>query len=131
LLLKLAERLRSDTPPRRCRAGREEQTEPRRAGALNDASFIFRLRTGRASPSLWRRASSRRRGMAENVQDVGEMEQSAARGGGFLFAPVGARAFMTPERVSDEQRQFFQTGHELSLAEVLAQADLLVQKSTV
>jgi alkylation response protein AidB-like acyl-CoA dehydrogenase len=128
MLSKLIERLRVDNPPRRCRAGREEQTQERRAGALNDASFIFRLRIGRASPSLLAQSVIAEAGMAENVQEVGEIEQSAARGGGFLFAPVGARAFMTPERFSDEQRQFFQTGHDFSVDEVLAQADRLEQK---
>lgn len=66
--------------------------------------------------------------MAEHVQELGEVERSAARGGGFLFAPVGAGAFMTPERFSDEQRQFFQTGHDFAVDEVLAQVDRLEQK---
>ena len=66
--------------------------------------------------------------MAEHVQEVGAIEQSAARGGGFLFAPVGVRAVTTPERFSEEQRQFFQTGHDFAVHEVLAQADRLEQK---
>jgi alkylation response protein AidB-like acyl-CoA dehydrogenase len=50
--------------------------------------------------------------MAELVQDYasGQDDGAAARGGSFLFTPVGARPFMTPEKFSEEQRQFFKTG---------------------
>ncbi|HEY5675809.1 MAG TPA: acyl-CoA dehydrogenase family protein [Myxococcales bacterium] len=41
------------------------------------------------------------------------------RGGSFLFEPVGARPFMTPERFSADQRQFFRTGAEFTRAEVI------------
>jgi alkylation response protein AidB-like acyl-CoA dehydrogenase len=56
--------------------------------------------------------------MAEQAQDLPTPEV-AERGGSFLFEPVGARPFMTPESFSPEQRQFFRTGAEFSRAEVI------------
>src|SRR3954452_18952470 len=55
--------------------------------------------------------------MAEQAQDLPTPE--AERGGSFLFEPVGARRFMTPESFSSDQRQFFRTGAEFSRAEVI------------
>ncbi len=56
--------------------------------------------------------------MAEQAQDLSTPE-AAERGGSFLFEPVGARPFMTPEGFSSDQRQFFRTGAEFSRAEVI------------
>ena len=65
--------------------------------------------------------------MAEQVQDVPSAEV-ASRGGSFLFQPVGARAFMTPEKLNAEQRQFFKSGDEFLRTEVLPRAEALEQK---
>jgi alkylation response protein AidB-like acyl-CoA dehydrogenase len=65
--------------------------------------------------------------MAEQVQDLPQSSEEP-RGGDFLFAPVGAAPFMTPERFTDEQRQFFATGAEFIANEILAAADRLEQK---
>src|SRR5438309_2513915 len=48
--------------------------------------------------------------MAEQVPELVQEIESTPRGGDFLFNPVGSRPFMTPERFSEEQRQFFATG---------------------
>src|SRR5689334_327151 len=58
--------------------------------------------------------------MAEQAQDLPTPEVSE-RGGSFLFEPVGARPFMTPENFSADQRQFFRTGAEFTRAEVIGQ----------
>ncbi len=65
--------------------------------------------------------------MAEQVQDVPSAEV-ASRGGSFLFQPVGARAFMTPEKLNDQQRQFYKSGDEFLRTEVLPRAEALEQK---
>src|SRR5262249_13559245 len=65
--------------------------------------------------------------MAEQVQDLASSE-ALSRGGSFLFEPVGARRFMTPEKLSDEQRQFFKTGEEFLRAEVLPRAEKIEEK---
>ncbi len=60
--------------------------------------------------------------MAEQVQElapVAETRQPPPRGGSFLFEPVGARPFMTPEQFSDEQKQFYRTGDEFVKTELL------------
>ncbi|HET7788511.1 MAG TPA: acyl-CoA dehydrogenase family protein [Myxococcales bacterium] len=56
--------------------------------------------------------------MAEQAQDLPTPE-AQERGGSFFFEPVGSRPFMTPERFSAEQRQFFRTGAEFTRAEVI------------
>ncbi len=57
--------------------------------------------------------------MAEQEPDLAPAEMPD-RGGSFLFDPVGARPFVTPERFSGEQRQFYRTGVEFTRAEVIA-----------
>jgi len=71
--------------------------------------------------------------MAEQVPDLVQAPLSpddsfAARGGAFLFLPVGSRPFVTPEKFSDEQRQFFRTGDEFARNEVLPRADAIEKK---
>jgi len=56
--------------------------------------------------------------MAEQAQDLAP--ELPDRGGSFLFDPVGARPFVTPERFSDDQRQFFRTGAEFTRSEIVA-----------
>jgi len=65
--------------------------------------------------------------MAEQVQDLPQSPEDS-RGGDFLFSPVGAAPFMTPERFTDEQRQFFATGAEFVTEEILPAAARLEQK---
>src|SRR5438132_4666208 len=65
--------------------------------------------------------------MAEQVQDLTPAD-SAARGGSFLFLPVGARPFMTPEKFSEEQRRFWKTGDDFLRSAVLPQIGRLEQK---
>jgi alkylation response protein AidB-like acyl-CoA dehydrogenase len=65
--------------------------------------------------------------MAEQVQDLAQPAEEP-RGGDFLFAPVGAAPFMTPEQFTDEQRQFFATGAEFVKNEILPVADRLEEK---
>src|SRR2546421_12603674 len=65
--------------------------------------------------------------MAEQVQDLPPRTEEP-RGGDFLFAPVGASPVMTPERFSDEQRQFYSTGADFVDREVLPVADRIEQK---
>jgi len=48
------------------------------------------------------------------------------RGGSFLFQPVGARPFMTPEKFTSDQRQFFRTGGEFTRVEVVEKRDRFV-----
>src|SRR5438128_6397477 len=65
--------------------------------------------------------------MAEQVQDLPQRAEEPC-GGDFLFAPVGSAPFMTPERFSEEQRQFFATGLDFVNREVLPVADRIEQK---
>ncbi|TMB28908.1 MAG: acyl-CoA dehydrogenase [Deltaproteobacteria bacterium] len=57
--------------------------------------------------------------MAEQAHDLAPAAELPDRGGSFLFQPVGARQFVTPERYSAEQRQFFRTGVEFARTEVV------------
>ena len=58
--------------------------------------------------------------MAEQVQEVPESAASENdRGGSFLFTPVAARPFMTPEKFTPEQKQFFKAGDEFVKQEFL------------
>src|ERR1041384_557030 len=64
--------------------------------------------------------------MAEQVQEAGiELPQ---RGGSFLFQPVGARPFVTPEKFTAEQREFYRTGAAFLTGEVQPRIDKLGQK---
>jgi alkylation response protein AidB-like acyl-CoA dehydrogenase len=65
--------------------------------------------------------------MAEQVQDLPPRAEEP-RGGDFLFAPVGSAPFMTPERFTEEQRQFYATGADFVNREVLPLADRIEQK---
>jgi alkylation response protein AidB-like acyl-CoA dehydrogenase len=65
--------------------------------------------------------------VAEQVQDLPTADVPL-RGGSFLFQPVGAKPFMTPEKFSAEQRQFFKTGDEFLKSEILPRAEKLEQK---
>jgi alkylation response protein AidB-like acyl-CoA dehydrogenase len=64
----------------------------------------------------------------QKIEEVSELSRAAGRGGGFFFAPVGARPFMTPERFSEEQRLFYKTGSDFSTDEVMAREDRIEQK---
>jgi alkylation response protein AidB-like acyl-CoA dehydrogenase len=72
--------------------------------------------------------------MAEQVQELApvaeapEAPQTQQRGGSFLFEPVGARPFMTPEKFSDEQKQFYRTGDEFVKTELLPFSDRIEKK---
>jgi len=68
--------------------------------------------------------------MAEQVQhtNLAHDDEFADRGGAFLFMPVGSRPFMTPEKFSEEQRQFFRTGDDFARREVLPRVEALEQK---
>src|SRR5438874_3162155 len=61
--------------------------------------------------------------LAEQAHDLALAAEVPDRGGSFLFQPVGARAFVTPEKFSDEQRQFFRTGADFTRNEVVAHRD--------
>jgi alkylation response protein AidB-like acyl-CoA dehydrogenase len=66
--------------------------------------------------------------MAEQTSDLAALERAQTRGGGFLFTPVAARPFVTPERFSSEQREFFRTGVEFNKKEVEPLAEQLEKK---
>ncbi len=55
-------------------------------------------------------------------------EDDTARGGAFLFAPVGARPVFCPERFTDEQRQTYRTAVDFAVKEILPLADRLEKK---
>ncbi len=55
--------------------------------------------------------------MAESILSP-ELDAASLKGGAFLFVPVGTRAFVTPEKFSDDQRQFFASGNDFALGEV-------------
>src|SRR5207253_8893830 len=65
--------------------------------------------------------------MAEQVQDL-PRAAAEPQGGHFLFLPVGSTPFMTPERFTEEQRQFFATGVDFVNSEVLPLTDRLERK---
>ena len=54
--------------------------------------------------------------MAESLSS--ELDAASSRGGAFLFTPVAHRPFMTPEKFTADQRQFFKTGGEFAAKEV-------------
>src|SRR5437588_3473107 len=58
-------------------------------------------------------------GMAGQAHDLAPATEVSDRGGSFLFQPVGARRFVTPEQFSAEQRQFFRTAIEFTRSEVV------------
>jgi alkylation response protein AidB-like acyl-CoA dehydrogenase len=55
--------------------------------------------------------------------------EGPARGGSFLFEPVGARPFMTPEKFTELQRQFYATGRDFALKEVSTRVEVLEKKN--
>jgi alkylation response protein AidB-like acyl-CoA dehydrogenase len=61
--------------------------------------------------------------MAEQAHDLAPAPELPDRGGSFLFHPVGAGPFVTPEKFSDEQRQFFRTGADFTRTEIIARRD--------
>ena len=61
--------------------------------------------------------------MAEQAPDLVPANEVPDRGGSFLFQPVGARPFITPEKFSAEQRQFYRTGAEFARTEVVEKRD--------
>ncbi len=61
--------------------------------------------------------------MAENAPDLLPAAEVPDRGGSFLFQPVGSKPFVTPEKFSDEQRQFFRTGAEFSASEIVSRRE--------
>jgi alkylation response protein AidB-like acyl-CoA dehydrogenase len=61
--------------------------------------------------------------MAEQANDFAPAPELPDRGGSFLFQPVGARPFVTPEKFSAEQRQFFRSGADFGRAEVVAKRE--------
>ncbi|HYV65065.1 MAG TPA: acyl-CoA dehydrogenase family protein [Myxococcales bacterium] len=65
--------------------------------------------------------------MAESVQQVTPAAEEA-RGGDFLFTPVASAPFMTPERFTEEQRQFHSTGADFVRREVLPAAERIERK---
>jgi alkylation response protein AidB-like acyl-CoA dehydrogenase len=68
--------------------------------------------------------------MAESLNEQPSVATEApARGGSFLFEPVGARPFMTPEKFTGLQRQFYTTGRDFSLKEVSTRAEVLEKKN--
>ncbi len=56
--------------------------------------------------------------MAENAPLDPSHDAASLKGGAFLFTPVGARPFVSPEQFGDDQRQFFRTAAEFSQKEV-------------
>ena len=58
-----------------------------------------------------------------------ELAAAAARGGAFLFAPVGTRDIFTPEKLSDEQRAMYQTGRDFAAQKILPRALELEHKA--
>jgi alkylation response protein AidB-like acyl-CoA dehydrogenase len=67
--------------------------------------------------------------MAESLTESPAVDvEGPARGGSFLFEPTFARPFMTPEKFTDLQRQFYQTGHDFSSREVSTRAAVLEKK---
>jgi alkylation response protein AidB-like acyl-CoA dehydrogenase len=66
--------------------------------------------------------------MAESLEALPSETEGPARGGSFLFEPVGARPFMTPERFSETQRQFHATGQDFARKEVTPRAAALEKK---
>src|ERR671923_773700 len=65
--------------------------------------------------------------MAEQAHDLPRAAEEP-QGGDFLFLPVGAAQFVTPEQFNDEQRQFFATGVEFVKSEVIPATDRLERK---
>ena len=65
--------------------------------------------------------------MAEQAHDLPRVAEEP-QGGDFLFLPVAAAPFVTPERFTDEQRQFFATGVDFVKSEVIPATDRLERK---
>jgi alkylation response protein AidB-like acyl-CoA dehydrogenase len=65
--------------------------------------------------------------MAEQAHDLPRVAEEP-QGGDFLFLPVGATQFVTPEQFTGEQRQFFATGVDFVKSEVIPATDRLERK---
>ena len=66
--------------------------------------------------------------MSEPVPEVPSAAPVSDRGGSFLFTPVGTRPFMTPEKFTDEQKQFYKAGDEFVKQEFLPVQDRVEEK---
>ena len=66
--------------------------------------------------------------MAETISPSPEQNAASLKGGAFLFTPSAARPFITPERFTDDQRQFFRTGNEFATKDVLPLVPRLEKK---
>src|SRR6266850_3728505 len=55
--------------------------------------------------------------MAEPILSP-DLDAASLKGGSYLFTPVGSRPFQTPERFTDDQRQFYRAAAEFALKEV-------------
>src|SRR5256714_1610246 len=64
--------------------------------------------------------------MAEQVNELVAAPELPDRGGSFLFQPVGAGPFVTPERFSSEQRQSFSTSAEFTRTQVTGKRRMFV-----
>jgi alkylation response protein AidB-like acyl-CoA dehydrogenase len=64
--------------------------------------------------------------MAESLEQ--SPSGGKARGGSFLFEPVGSRQFMRPEKFTDLQRQFYLTGNDFARKQVSTRAEALEKK---
>ncbi|MGZ6124875.1 MAG: acyl-CoA dehydrogenase family protein [Myxococcales bacterium] len=64
--------------------------------------------------------------MAEQATNLVQPPEVPDRGGSFLFQPVGAKAFVTPEKFSDEQRRFFRTASDFTRNEVVEKRQFFV-----
>ncbi|HEY2030473.1 MAG TPA: acyl-CoA dehydrogenase family protein [Myxococcales bacterium] len=67
--------------------------------------------------------------MAEQIDaQEAQSNEGPARGGSFLFEPVGSRPFMTPEKFTETQREFYATGQNFARTEVTPRAEVLEKK---
>ncbi len=66
--------------------------------------------------------------MADSSSELSPLAVAQGRGGGFLFTPVAARPFTTPEMFSPEQREFFRTGSDFEVKEVDTKIEQLEKK---
>ncbi len=64
----------------------------------------------------------------EKIQLDNELAHAAAKGGAFLFSPVGERRVFCPELFSEEQRSFYKTALEFAMKRVLPQSEAIEAK---
>lgn len=62
------------------------------------------------------------------ANDTTLTDEAVARGGAFLFTPVGSRPVFSPEHFSNEQRLYYRTALDFARNEVLPLADRLEHK---